>query len=107
VLSLVCTEIAGAVPTEGSLQVLESEVRASRNDEECPYPVDGRCPYAGTGRYHPLICREDKRATVGHDTGASRRGSPKDRLRILQAALSEGSLTVRQALGWGFERKCP
>ena len=44
-----CTKIAGAVPTWSSLQVLESEVRASKNAEECPYPVDGRCPHAGTG----------------------------------------------------------
>ena len=50
VLPLVCTKIAGAVPTRTSLQVLESEVRASNNAEECPYPVDGRCPHAGTGR---------------------------------------------------------
>jgi creatinine amidohydrolase/Fe(II)-dependent formamide hydrolase-like protein len=52
-LPLVCTKIAGAVPTWTSLQVLESEVRASKNAEECPYPVDGRCPHAGTGWYHP------------------------------------------------------
>ena len=49
-LSLLCTEIAGSVPTWTSLQVLESEVRASENAEECPYLVDGRCPNAGTGR---------------------------------------------------------
>ena len=49
-LSLVCTKIAGAVPTWTSLQVLESEVRASTNAEECPYPVDGCCPHVGTGR---------------------------------------------------------
>ena len=49
VLSLVCTKIAGSVPTWTSLQVLESEVRASKNAEECPYPVDERCPHAGTG----------------------------------------------------------
>ena len=48
-LSLVCTKIAGAVPTWSSLQVLESEARASKNAEECPYLVDGRCPNAGTG----------------------------------------------------------
>jgi len=50
VLSLVCTKIAGAVPTWSSLQVLESEVRASNNAEECPHPVDRRCPHAGTWR---------------------------------------------------------
>ena len=50
VLSLVCTKIAGSVPTWTSLQVLESEVRASKNAEECPNLVDGRCPHAGTGR---------------------------------------------------------
>ena len=50
VLSLVCTKIAGSVPTWSSLQVLESEVRAPKNAEECPHPVDGRCPHAGTGR---------------------------------------------------------
>ena len=43
-----CTKIAGAVPSCGSLQVLEFEVRASKNAEECPYPVDGRCPNPGT-----------------------------------------------------------
>jgi hypothetical protein len=48
VLSLMCTDIAGAVPTWTSLQVLESEVRASKNAEECPYLVDGRCPNTGT-----------------------------------------------------------
>jgi hypothetical protein len=47
-LSLVCTKIAGSVPTWTSLQVLESEVRAPKNAEECPYLVDGRCPHAGT-----------------------------------------------------------
>jgi len=47
-LPLVCTKIAGSVPTRTSLQVLESEVRASRNAGECPYLVDGRCPHAGT-----------------------------------------------------------
>jgi len=48
VLSLVCTKIAGAVPTEVSLQVLESEVQAAKDAEECPHLVDGRCPYVGT-----------------------------------------------------------
>jgi hypothetical protein len=48
VLSLVCTKIAGSVPTWTSLQVLESKVRASKNAEECPYLVEGRCPHAGT-----------------------------------------------------------
>ena len=47
-LSLVCTKIAGAVPTEVSLQVLESEVQAAKDAEECPHLVDGRCPYVGT-----------------------------------------------------------
>jgi hypothetical protein len=46
---LVCNKIAGAMPTWTSLQVLESEVCATKNDEECPYPVDERCPHAGTG----------------------------------------------------------
>jgi hypothetical protein len=50
VLSLVCTKIAGAVPTWNSLQVLESKVLASKNAEECPYLVEGRCPHAGTRR---------------------------------------------------------
>jgi len=50
VLSLACFEIAGSVPTRISLQILESEVRAFKNAEECPYPVDGFCPHAGTGR---------------------------------------------------------
>ena len=49
-LSHVYTKIAGAVPSWISLQVLESEVRASKNAEECPYLVDGRCPHTGTGR---------------------------------------------------------
>jgi hypothetical protein len=49
VLSLVRIKIAGAVPTWSSLQVLESEVRAAKNAGDCPYPVDGRCPHAGTG----------------------------------------------------------
>jgi hypothetical protein len=30
------------------MQVLESEVRASKNAEECPYPVDECCPNPGT-----------------------------------------------------------
>ena len=47
-LSLVCTKIAGAMPTAGSLQVLESEMRTRESATECPYPVDGRCPHAGT-----------------------------------------------------------
>src|SRR5271166_4072362 len=46
--SLVCTKIAGTVPTWSSLQVLESEVRASKNAGECPHLVDGRCPHTGT-----------------------------------------------------------
>ena len=49
-LSLVCTKIAGAVPTWSSVQVLDSEVRAYKIAEECPYPVDERCPHVGTGR---------------------------------------------------------
>ena len=49
VLPLVCTKIAGSVPTWTFPQVLESEVRASKSAEECPYLVEGRCPYAGTG----------------------------------------------------------
>ena len=102
-LSLVSSEIAGAMPTWSSLQVLESEVRASKNAEECPYLVDGRCPYAGTGRYDPPICREDKWATVGHNTGASKKGqSQGSPLRVLEAALSEGVATVRQTLGRGL-----
>jgi hypothetical protein len=44
-------EIAGAVPTKSSLQVLESEVRASKNAGDCPYLVERRCPYAGTGQW--------------------------------------------------------
>src|SRR5271166_5241904 len=44
------TKIAGVVPTWTSLQVLESEVRVSKNAEECPYLVDRGCPHAGTGQ---------------------------------------------------------
>jgi hypothetical protein len=50
VLSFACNKIAGAVPTWSSLQVLESEVRASKNAEECPHLGEACCPYAGTGR---------------------------------------------------------
>jgi len=33
------------------LQVLESKMRFSDNAAECPYLVDVRCPYAGTGEH--------------------------------------------------------
>jgi len=48
VLSLVYSKIAGSVPTHTYLQVLELEVWAARHAEECPYLVQGRCPYAGS-----------------------------------------------------------
>src|SRR5258706_15781275 len=43
-------KIAGAMPTWSLFQVLESEVQTSKNAEGCPYPVDRRCPHAGTSR---------------------------------------------------------
>jgi hypothetical protein len=48
VQSPVDTDIAGAVPSWTSLQVLESKVWVPKNADECPYLVDGLCPNAGT-----------------------------------------------------------
>lgn len=59
-LSLLSTKIAGAVPTASFLQALESEVRALKNAEVCPYPVDRRCPHAGTGRSGDLSVQSEK-----------------------------------------------
>jgi len=70
VLSLVWTDIAGAVPTWASLQDIESEERAFKNAEECPYLVDGCCPNAGT---RPSGARSTFREWWGSCSGDIRR----------------------------------
>ncbi len=49
VLSLVCSKDCRCHANLEFFQVLESEVQTSQNAEGCPYPVDRRCPHAGTG----------------------------------------------------------
>ena len=58
-LSLVCSKIAGAVPTGVSSKLLNQKCRLSKNAEGCPYPVDRRRPHAGTGRNGWRATRSD------------------------------------------------
>ena len=51
----------------GFLQVLESEVRASKKAEDCPPEVDGRCPNAGTGRARGGVAASTTRFENGED----------------------------------------
>jgi len=54
VLSVVCTKIAGAVPTAVCLQVLESKMRKVEKATECPYPVEESCPHTGSEKHRLL-----------------------------------------------------